>query len=82
MATPRKVNPRLIRLLYLLVKDHMTLQKFEELVKASDQNIEIDEDLARFISKTALHLTEWGLHRCDCMEPNCEDCFPNSRRKI
>jgi len=58
MATPRKVNDRLIRLLYLLVERHISLKTFNELIKTADQDTTIDEHLERFFRETALHLTE------------------------
>jgi hypothetical protein len=58
MATPRKVNDRLVRLLYLLVERHIPLKTFNELVKTADQDIKIDEHLEKFFRETALHLTE------------------------
>jgi peptide subunit release factor RF-3 len=58
MATPRKVNDRLIRLLHLMVERHMPLRTFNELVRDADQPVEIDENLEKFFRKTALRLTE------------------------
>jgi hypothetical protein len=58
MATPRKVNDRLVRLLYLLVERHIPLKTFNELVKTADQDVKIDEHLEKFFRETALYLTE------------------------
>jgi hypothetical protein len=58
MATPRKVNDRLIRLLYLLVERHISLRAFNDLVREADGNVEIDDNLESFFRKIALHLTE------------------------
>ena len=60
MATPRKVNDRLVRLLYLLVERHIPLKTFNELVETADQPVEIDEHLEKFFREKALHLTERG----------------------
>ena len=57
MATPRKINDRLIRLLYLLVEEHISLKAFNELVKRADEDFKIDENLEKFFRETALHLT-------------------------
>jgi hypothetical protein len=58
MATPRKVNDRLIQLLYLLVERHISLRAFNDLVREADGNVEMDENLERFFREKALHLTE------------------------
>jgi hypothetical protein len=58
MATPRKVNDRLIQLLYLLVERHISLRAFNDLVREAEGHVEIDENLKRFFRETALRLTE------------------------
>jgi hypothetical protein len=58
MATPRKVNERLVRLLYLLVERHISLRVFNDLVREAEGHVEIDQNLERFFRETALRLTE------------------------
>jgi hypothetical protein len=58
--TPRKVNDRLIRLLFLLLKRHFTLDAFEQLLADADKGGEIDENLRKFLREKALYLTEKG----------------------
>jgi len=55
--TPRKVNERLIRFLFLLLR-RLTLGDFEQLLRDADVDVEIDENLRKYLREKALYLTE------------------------